>query len=283
MNLIYQKKTGILYMVTSCLFFSILAGLIKFIGNEIHAFQQAFFRNLFSIILIGPLVLFSGRNILKTNKMWLLLLRSFFGSLTMVLLFLSYTLIPLSQAITISFTTPLFIFLGGIIFFKEKVNLFKILALLFGFLFTIIALNPTINISFGCYVGLLAAICHAIAGLIVKELTKTESVLSLMFFMVIFMSLFTLIPALVYWEIPKFKVTWFYLFLLALVGTLGNYFWTSALSKSDVTEVMPYDFTKLIFASLIGLFFFNEQLEIRILISGIGIIVCNLILTKSLK
>ena len=62
-------------------------------------------------------------------------------------------------------------------------------------------------------------------------------------------------PALFYWEIPKFKVTWFYFLLLALVGTLGNYFWTSALSKSDVTEVMPYDFTKLVFASLIGLFF----------------------------
>ena len=283
MNLLYQKKTGMLYMVTSCLFFSILAGLIKFIGNEIHAFQQAFFRNIFSIILIGPLVLYSGINIFKTNKMWLLLLRSLFGSLTMVLLFLSYTLIPLSQAVTISFTTPLFIFLGGIIFFKEKPNLFKTLALLFGFLFTIIALDPTINISFGCYVGLLAAIFHAITGLIVKELTKTESVLSLMFFMVIFMSIFTLIPALFYWEIPKFKVTWFYFLLLALVGTLGNYFWTSALSKSDVTEVMPYDFTKLVFASLIGLFFFNEQLEIRILISGIGIILCNLILTKSLK
>ncbi len=117
MNSLYQKKTGILYMITSCLFFSILAGLIKFIGNEIHAFQQAFFRNIFSIILIGPLVLYSGINIFKTNKMWLLLLRSLFGSLTMVLLFLSYTLIPLSQAVTISFTTPLFIFLGGNYFF----------------------------------------------------------------------------------------------------------------------------------------------------------------------
>ena len=97
-------------------------------------------------------------------------------------------------------------------------------------------MNSTINISFGCYIGLSAAIFHAIAALIVKELTKTESVLSLMFFMVIFMSIFTLIPALFYWEIPKFKVTWFYFLLLALVGTLGNYFWTSALSKSDVTE-----------------------------------------------
>ena len=87
------------------------------------------------------------------------------------------------------FYNPVIYLFGGNYFFKEKASIFKILALVFGFLFTIIALNPTINISFGCYIGLLAAIFHAIAALIVKELTKTESVLSLMFFMVIFMSI----------------------------------------------------------------------------------------------
>ena len=130
-------------MVLSCFFFSILAGLIKFLGNEIHAFQQAFFRNIFSILIIVPFILFYKIKVFKTDRLWLLVLRSFFGSLTMILLFLSYTLISLSQAVAISFTTPLFIFLGGIIFFKEKTNIYKIIALLFGFIFTISALQPS--------------------------------------------------------------------------------------------------------------------------------------------
>ena len=49
----------------------------------------------------------------------LLILRAIFGGVTMILLFWSYSLIPISLAMAISFSTPLFIYLGGIIFFKE--------------------------------------------------------------------------------------------------------------------------------------------------------------------
>ena len=270
-------------MVLSCFFFSILAGLIKFLGNEIHAFQQAFFRNIFSILIIVPFILFYKIKVFKTDRLWLLVLRSFFGSLTMILLFLSYTLISLSQAVAISFTTPLFIFLGGIIFFKEKTNIYKIIALLFGFIFTISALQPSADMSIGSLIALFAAFFHAISGLIVKELTKTESILSLMFFMIIFMSGFTIFPAYFYWETPEVRGTWIILFLLAFVGTLGNYFWTSAISKDDVTNIMPFDYTKLIFATLIGLVFFEEKIEPLILFSGLGIIICNIILFRSTK
>lgn len=270
-------------MILSCFFFSILAGLIKFLGNDVHAFQQAFFRNIFSIVIIAPFVLFYKIKIFKTDRLWLLILRSFFGSLTMIFLFLSYTLIPLSQAVAISFTTPLFIFLGGIIFFKEKINTNKITALLFGFIFTILALKPSADMSIGSLIALFAAFFHSIAGLIVKELTKTESILSLMFFMIIFMSGFTVLPAYFYWETPQVSGSWIILFLLALVGTLGNYFWTSAISKDEVTTIMPFDYTKLIFATLIGLLFFEEKIETLILFSGFGIVICNMILLKSTK
>lgn len=275
-----QKNIGSTYMILSCLFFSLLAGLIKYIGNEIHAFQQAFFRNSLSILILLPFILFAKSNIFKTERVGLLILRSFFGALTMILLFLSYTLIPLNQAVTISFTTPLFIFLGGIFVFKEKVNYYQVSALFFGFCFIIMALSPKTGISIGSWVGLSAAIFHAIAGLIVKELTKTESVLKLMFFMVLLMSAFTFFPAFFYWEGPKNNFSWLLLFSLAILGTLGNFFWTSAISIANVTNIMPYDFTKLIFSALISFFCFNEKLDLQVAISGIGIILCNIVLFR---
>ena len=55
----------------------------------------------------------------------LLILRGIFGGLTMVLLFCSYSMIPLSQATAVTFSTPLFVYLGGIIFFKEKTSQFN--------------------------------------------------------------------------------------------------------------------------------------------------------------
>ena len=75
-----QKNIGATYMILSCLFFSLLAGLIKYIGNEIHAFQQAFFRNSLSILILLPFILFAKSNIFKKERVGLLILRSFFGA-----------------------------------------------------------------------------------------------------------------------------------------------------------------------------------------------------------
>ena len=68
---------------------------------------------------------------------------------------------------------------------------------------------------------------------------------------------------------------WLGLFSLAIVGTLGNFFWTYAIAKTNVTDVMPFDFTKLIFAILIGAIFFSEKFDYWTMIGGLGIVLCN--------
>ena len=281
-----KKKNNylpIFLMISSCFFFSILGGIIKFLSEFIHPFEQAFFRNFFSIFLIVFFLIKFKDNPLRSKKKKLLFLRSIFGAITMLLLFWSYTLIPLSQAMAISFTTPLFIFLGGIIFLKESVSSKKITALLTGFIFTIIIIKPETELQFGTYVAIFASITHAITGLIVKDLTRSESVITIMFFMVIFMTPLSSFPLFFFWEFPENSIIWGYLFLLAIVGSLGNYCWTKALSISDLTNIMPFDFTKLIFATLIGYFFFNENLDSKTIICGIGIIICNIQINKHEK
>ena len=87
----------------------------------------------------------------------------------MILLFCSYTMIPLSQAMAVSFSTPLFMYLGGIIFFKEKTSKFNNLILILGFILTIIIIRPDLEIKLGVILALIAALTHAIAGLLVKK------------------------------------------------------------------------------------------------------------------
>lgn len=281
MQINQKKKIAIFSMISSCFFFSVLGGFIKYLSEIIHPFEQAFFRNLISVLILMPIAYLYKKKILNTQRKFLLLIRSVFGSLTMIFLFLSYSLIPLSQAVAISFTTPLFIFVGGIIFFNEKPKKVKILALILGFFSILLVIRPDLNIEIGSIVGLLAAIFHAVAGLIVKELSKTEKVITIMFFMVIFMSIFTFFPAISYWKTPSENETWTFLFLIALVGTAGNYFWTKSLSMSEITNVIPFDFSKLIFSSLIGFYFFDETFNISTLIGGIIIVVSNIILAKN--
>lgn len=271
---------SIILMISSCLFFSILAGIIKYLSNYLHPFEQAFFRNFFTIFLFLPYIFRTNRNPFKSSNKKKLLVRSFFGAVTMLLLFWSYTLIPLSQAVAISFTTPLFIFLGGIVVMKEKVSSKNIIALIFGFIITLIIIRPDLEIQFGTYIAIIASITHAITGLIVKDLTKTESVFSIMFFMIIFMTPLTLIPSVFFWSLPDNLIVWLFIFLLAVFGTLGNFCWTKSLSLSNLTSIMPFEFSKLVFATLIGFFFFKEGVDAITIVGGIMLILCNIIISR---
>jgi len=276
-----SKLYPVVLIILSCFFFSILAALIKYLNYFIHPFEQAFFRNLFSIFILVPLFLILKKKYIKSKKKKILFLRSLFGAITMLLLFWSYTLIPLSQAMAISFSTPLFIFLGGIVIFKERTNLKTILVLLLGFFFTLVIIRPDLEIKLGTIVALCAAVSHAITGLLVKNLTKTESVYSIMFYMVLFMSPLTFLPSYYVWELPDSLNVWLLLFLLALVGTTGNFLWTKAISIAPMTEIMPYDFSKLIFSTIFGIIFFKESFDYITLTGGVGIIVCNIYLTQN--
>ena len=87
----------------------------------------------------------------------------------MILLFTAYSLIPLSQAMAISFSTPLFMYFGSIFIFKEKNDYFKTFFLCIGFIFTILVIRPDLKIELGSILALTSALTHACAGLLSKK------------------------------------------------------------------------------------------------------------------
>ena len=265
----------IFLLILSCLLFSIMAALVKFNSQFIHPIEQAFFRNFISIFILLPFVFKAKKFLNKKKNIKLLFLRGLFGGITMILLFCSYTLIPLSQAMAVSFSTPLFIYLGGIIFFKEKTSKFDISMLLIGFILTIIIIRPDLEIKLGTLLALFAALTHAVAGLLVKEISRSESTIILMFSMVILMSPITFLPSIYVWTSFKNLDSYLILFLIAVIATLGNYCWTRALSESNLTNLMPFDFSRLIFATAIGLIFFDEKVDFITIFCGLCLIICT--------
>ena len=129
----------------------------------------------------------------------------------------------------------------------------------------------------------MSALTHAIAGLLVKKLSETEDIITLMFSMVVLMTPITFLPAVFVWETPNDFSVIFILILIAIIATLGNFFWTRAISLSKLTNLMPFDFSKLIFATFLGFIFFNEQIDSITIICGIGIVFCNSMLFKRLN
>tara|TARA_B100000212_G_C27350161_1_gene523251 strand:+ start:470 stop:1333 length:864 start_codon:yes stop_codon:yes gene_type:complete len=264
----------IFLLISSCFLFSVLAALIKFNSQFIHPIEQAFFRNFISVIILIPFVIRTKKIINKRSNIKLLVYRGIFGGATMILLFWSYSLIPLSQAMAVSFSTPLFIYLGAILFFKEKTSKLNNFIILLGFVLTIIIIRPDLEIRLGVVLALIAAITHAIAGLLVKEISRNESVITLMFSMVLLMTPITGLPSIKIWSTPNIQ-EFYLLILIAVVATLGNFCWTKALSITKLTNLMSFDFSKLLFTTILGFIFFEEKIDLITIICGSGLIICS--------
>ena len=273
----------ILQLLVSCFLFSVLAALIKYNASFIHPTEQAFFRNLFGIFLLLPFFLRQNKLVNFKSNYRLLFLRGFFGGITMILLFYAYTLIPLSQAMAISFSTPLFIYFGGIFFLKEKTDKQKTFYILLGFVLTLVIIRPDLKLQIGSIFAIISSITHAIAGLIVKKLSETENVLTLMFSLVLIMTPITFLPSLYVWDTPSNFFVFFLLFIIAATATLGNFFWTKAISLTTLTNLMPFDFSKLIFATILGVIFFEEKIDLITVVCGTGIIICNSLIAKNVS
>ena len=273
----------ILQLIVSCFLFSVLAALIKYNASFIHPTEQAFFRNLFGIFLLLPFFLRQNKLVNFKSNYRLLFLRGFFGGITMILLFYAYTLIPLSQAMAISFSTPLFIYFGGIFFLKENTNKQKTFYMLLGFVLTLVIIRPDLKLQIGSIFAIISSITHAIAGLIVKKLSETENVLTLMFSLVLIMTPITFLPSLYVWDTPSNFFVFFLLFIIAATATLGNFFWTKAISLTTLTNLMPFDFSKLIFATILGVIFFDEKIDLITILCGTGIIICNSLIAKNIS
>ena len=273
----------ILQLIVSCFLFSVLAALIKYNASFIHPTEQAFFRNLFGFFLLLPFFLRQNKLVNFKSNYRLLFLRGFFGGITMILLFYAYTLIPLTQAMAISFSTPLFIYFGGIFFLKENTDKQKTFYMLLGFVLTLVIIRPDLKLQIGSIFAIISSITHAIAGLIVKKLSETENVLTLMFSLVLIMTPITFLPSLYVWDTPSNFFVFFLLIIIATTATLGNFFWTKAISLTTLTNLMPFDFSKLIFATILGVIFFEEKIDLITVVCGTGIIICNSLIAKNVS
>ena len=104
-----------------------------------------------------------------------------------------------------------------------------------------------------------------------------------MFSMVLLMTPMTFIPSTYFWKPVDSFFIFSLLLSLAFIATLGNYFWTKAISLSKLTNLMPFDFTKLIFSSILGFIFFQEKIDFVTTICGLGLIICNSLIAGKIR
>ncbi len=238
--------------------------------SNLHVFEIAFFRQLLGLIFMSALFLRGGLRPLITRKFGLHVLRSVLNVLAMLAFFYGLSLEPLAKVVSLGLTAPLFATVGAVIFLRERMTPHRWIALAIGIAGALIILRPGIQVvSLGALMVLISNSLWAVALVVIKVLTRTESSVTVALYSSLLQTPIAFMFAVFFWQWPTAEqLLW--LAGIAIFGTISQLALTEAFRKADATLVLPADFTKVIWASLIGYFFFSQVPEIWV---GVGAVV----------
>ena len=263
---------GCLWMVAGGLLFVAVTVLVRMLGSDMPAVQAAFIRYLFGVILILPMAWRLRWGLVGRRGYGLFALRGLLHGVAVMLWFFAMARIPLAEVTAIGFSTPVITALGAVFFFREQIRLRRMLAILAGFVGTLVILRPGFQaIEAGSLAQLTAAFFFAGSFLLTKKMTERESSGDILVMLSIFCTLALLPGALYYWREPTLiEVGW--LALVALFATAGHYAITRAISYAPLTVTQPLSFLQLIWAVLFGYLLFDEVPDVWVIV-GAGIVV----------
>ncbi len=265
---------GMVLIVLSGAMFSGMHASIRYVtgghtGTDgLHPFEIVFFRNLFSLIIIVPLLMRSGISGLATRRLPMHTLRAVMQAVSMLAFFSALKLSPLADVTALSFVAPLFATIGAIVFLGERARLRRWTALIVGFGGAMIVIRPGFaEVSLGLVYVFIASAVWGASILVIKSLGRTEPSVRTTAYMALLLTPLTLLPALLVWQMPTME-EFAGMFVIGLLGTIGHLALAQSFKEAEVTAILPLDFLRLIWAALFGLALFGEVPEIWTWLGG---------------
>jgi len=262
---------GALWVMGSVVLFTCMQVLVKLMGNELHSFELAFFRALTGAVFITPFILRTGVSGFTTTRPVMMILRGIVGSTAMLCGFYAIANLPLAEATSLSFSRALFLVPLAAFFLGEAIGIRRITATVLGFVGVLIIslppelLDPRAIAAVGMAagptleLGTIAAIGNAffvaMAIIVVKILSRTDSTATLIFYSGMIGMITTAIPASLYWQWPTFD-QYVLLFLMGGGGVAAHSCFIRAYRVGEASALAPLDYSRIIFSALAGYLIF---------------------------
>ena len=279
-----MKKNNFFFQLLSCFLFSLLGLQIKFSADHNSIETIVFYRSLIGTIVLYCLFIFYKKKltIIANKNIKFHILRSFFGVLAMYFGYKALTLIPLSLASTIGFTKVFFASLMSWLILKEKPKFKNFSLVLLGFSGVyLITLPSNVSEIDGVILSLISSIFVSGGIIVVSYLTKKETTMNILIFHSAISSILTF---LIFFDGISFdiKESFYSLFFLTITALIGQYFNIESYRNEKASSVILVSYTRIIFSTALGFFFFNEKVSFTAL-SGILIIIVTTFFVQKLQ
>ncbi len=252
-----QTRAALL-MLGSTLLFALMAIVIRLASPSLHTFEIAFFRNFFGLLAALPLLVRHGPGLLRTEHLSRYFVRCLFGIGAMFASFWALGHLPLAQAVSLTYSSPLFVTIAAVIFLHEQVRARRWTAVVLGFIGVLVIVRPgTAGFTSGSLVAVLAAVLSGVVAIQIKQLSHTEPADRIVIYTTLFWVPMSLLPALTVWQWPH-GLVWLWVIASGVLGTGGHMLWTRALKLGDVSALTPISFMQLPVVAVAGWLLFDE-------------------------
>jgi drug/metabolite transporter (DMT)-like permease len=247
-------RLGILYMLASVFLFSIQNAIGKWLAQTYPIPMLVFFRSFVALLPSFILVMRAGGvQVMRTNRLGGQFGRAVIWGGSNVASFFAYHLLPLADAVALTFAAPLFLTALSYPIIKERVSRERWIAVSVGFAGVLVMAHPSgAGSTLGIGGAITCAVCNAIGTLTVRDLCRTEHSASIVTWTAIFMTLMAL-PALPFFWVTPTPVDFLLFCSIGLIGGISQYWTTQALHYAPAAAVSPFNYTALIWGSIIGL------------------------------
>ena len=271
---------GAFFIVASELSFAISAAIIKQVSISLPNESIVFFRNLFWLFILAPLLIRSGTKILHTDKLPLHLARAGFGMGAMYCFFYAIAHISLADTMLIKSTIPLIIPFVSLIWLKESMSSRVVAAGILGFAGVFLILEPNGETDWASIVALASSVMAALAFVTVRKLSATEPTLRIVAYFAIFGLCISSIPLVWAWQTPSWA-EYMMLISIGLTTTIGQLLLTRGYQNAPASSVGIFTYTSVPFGSFLGWLFFEEILDINSLFGAVLIVLAGLIVLRT--
>jgi|TARA_B110000037_G_scaffold190225_1_gene222941 drug/metabolite transporter (DMT)-like permease len=274
-----NKTIGILFIISAVLCFSIMNGITRYLSEFYNVITLNMFRYWFFAVFLFFIHSNKNKSIVIVSKSKNRILQTFRGSMLAIqMCFAHYCFLKLGliETSAIFAVGPLMVTALSIIFLNEKVGWQRLAAIAFGFIGIIIILRPGMKVfdplsvlALGC------AFSYAIYQILTRFVSTFDTSETSFFYTGITGALILSFVG-PFFYIDVLKSDWILILMICFLGTSAHYFVIKAYHYSEASLLQPFNYLQLVVVSLIGMIFFNETLEIPVLIGSLMVVSAGL-------
>lgn len=268
------------WMTISAFCYAASATIVRHIAGDLPTFEIVFLRNMFGMVVLLPWLIRIGSGALRTRRPGMHMVRGFASSINVSCQVGALAFIPVADMAAITFLQPVLGSIIAVFALGEAANGRRWSATLAGLVGAILIVRPGFEeVNFGILLALGSATAGAIIAIMIKGMVRTESPGTITAYLFFTQGIIMAVPAFLVWTAPSMEhLLW--LAALGLTGAVLQVTFNRAMVAADASVALPFNFSRLLWAALLGWLAFAELPDVWTWAGGAVIFGASLYLAR---